>query len=413
MIPLLWLWFGLSGCAGRPPLAPAWWLEVEPGLHLCVSGVPSASALPRRSRDAYSRAAANLARGQLSAASAGLTPLPPHPAVESALGVAEVLAGEAQRAVDRYDALLAEHPDDPCLLATRAVVGAAVSEPSGVESLIRARQLAPDDPQIAFLAWYLEVEHGGVFREALEAGWAQRPAHAGFAMAVGVERYRAGDRLGAVEPLTAALESGMTSAGDILVHVYWELEQRDAYLRTASALGLPLGDGGSIARAADPEEAYRQTIGWTGADPPVAVITTGEGVLTCTLMPQVAPVTVANFVWLSEQGTYDGLTFHRVIPAFMVQGGDPTGTGEGGPGYQFLDEIDPSVGFDAPGVLAMANAGRDTNGSQFFVTEVATPHLSGLHTVFGQCDAISVDVVRRIAERGPGVVIDKVELRGR
>ena len=93
---------------------------------------------------------------------------------------------------------------------------------------------------------------------------------------------------------------------------------------------------------------------------------------------------------------YDGTVFHRVIPGFMVQGGDPLGEGSGGPGYRFLDELDPDLRFDRPGLLAMANSGPHTNGSQFFVTEAPTPHLDGRHTIFGQCDEASLEVVKRI-----------------
>ena len=94
---------------------------------------------------------------------------------------------------------------------------------------------------------------------------------------------------------------------------------------------------------------------------------------------------------------YDGTIFHRVIPEFMIQGGDPTGTGMGDPGYSFADEFDPDLGFDVPGRLAMANSGPNTNGSQFFITEVPTPHLNQHHTIFGQCDEPSVNVVKTIA----------------
>jgi cyclophilin family peptidyl-prolyl cis-trans isomerase len=114
-----------------------------------------------------------------------------------------------------------------------------------------------------------------------------------------------------------------------------------------------------------------------------------------------APLTVENFVNLARSGFYDGTTFHRVIGGFMAQGGDPTGTGRGGPGYQFGDEFHPTLRHDGPGVLSMANAGPGTNGSQFFITYGATPHLDGKHSVFGHV-VEGMEVVRSLRERDPG-----------
>lgn len=113
-----------------------------------------------------------------------------------------------------------------------------------------------------------------------------------------------------------------------------------------------------------------------------AVIETDSGTLEFLLYKSVAPITVANFVNLATRGYYDGLIFHRVIEDFMAQGGDPFGDGSGGPGYNFEDEI--RMRHNQDGILSMANAGPNTNGSQFFITHVATPHLNGLHAVFGK-----------------------------
>ena len=148
---------------------------------------------------------------------------------------------------------------------------------------------------------------------------------------------------------------------------------------------------------------------------PVAVFDTTAGKLRCTLFEKEAPITVANFIDLAtgkkdwknpasgatkhNTPLYDGTIFHRVIPEFMIQGGDPAGNGSGDPGYKFQDEFVDTLKFDRPGRLAMANSGPNTNGSQFFITEDSTHsfHLSGHHTIFGQCDDASIVLVKKIA----------------
>jgi len=141
-----------------------------------------------------------------------------------------------------------------------------------------------------------------------------------------------------------------------------------------------------------------------------AVLKTSKGNIRLRLFADKAPVTVANFVNLAKRGYYDGLTFHRVIPDFMIQGGCPHGTGTGGPGYRFEDECSPALKHDAPGKLSMANAGPGTNGSQFFITHVATPWLDGRHTVFGEVvDGSDQAVVDAIAV---GDTIAAVEVAG-
>ncbi len=115
-----------------------------------------------------------------------------------------------------------------------------------------------------------------------------------------------------------------------------------------------------------------------------ATIKTNKGDIKLDLFPDKAPLTVLNFVNLSKRGFYNNLTFHRVIPDFMIQGGCPLGTGTGGPGYRFQDEFSPELKHGKPGILSMANAGPGTNGSQFFITHVPTPHLNNRHTVFGE-----------------------------
>jgi cyclophilin family peptidyl-prolyl cis-trans isomerase len=138
----------------------------------------------------------------------------------------------------------------------------------------------------------------------------------------------------------------------------------------------------------DPNKRYLATIG------------TDKGDIIVELYADKAPVTVNNFVFLAREGYYDGVTFHRVIKGFMAQGGDPTGSGSGGPGYRFGDEFHTALRHDQPGILSMANSGPGTNGSQFFITYRDTPHLDGKHTVFGRV-VEGMDVLDAIPERDP------------
>ncbi|BAL98930.1 peptidyl-prolyl cis-trans isomerase A [Caldilinea aerophila DSM 14535 = NBRC 104270] len=135
----------------------------------------------------------------------------------------------------------------------------------------------------------------------------------------------------------------------------------------------------------DPKKIYRATI------------QTDRGDIELELYPQHAPKTVNNFVFLAREGFYDGVTFHRVIDDFVIQGGDPTGTGRGGPGYRFEDEVKDNPLRHETGVISMANAGPNTNGSQFFITHSPQPHLDGRHTVFGKVVG-GMDVVNAIRQ---------------
>lgn len=145
------------------------------------------------------------------------------------------------------------------------------------------------------------------------------------------------------------------------------------------------------------------------------VLHTDKGEITLKLFADKTPNTVNNFVFLCRQGFYDNTIFHRVINDFMVQGGDPTGSGMGGPGYQFGDEFHPSLMHNEPGILSMANAGPNTNGSQFFITHVPTPWLDRKHTVFGKVSE-GMDVVMAIPQRDPqrpeytGIKINSVDV---
>jgi cyclophilin family peptidyl-prolyl cis-trans isomerase len=153
----------------------------------------------------------------------------------------------------------------------------------------------------------------------------------------------------------------------------------------------------------DPDKSY------------TATISTEQGDITLQLFADKVPYTVNNFVFLAQQGFYDGTIFHRVISDFMAQGGDPTGNGTGGPGYRFKDEFDPSLRHDKPGVLSMANAGPNTNGSQFFITHVPTPWLDNKHAVFGEVTQgmqVLLSIPARDPQRPeyPGVTINSVTI---
>jgi peptidyl-prolyl cis-trans isomerase A (cyclophilin A) len=178
-----------------------------------------------------------------------------------------------------------------------------------------------------------------------------------------------------------------------------------------------------VARADDEDPAKgkftleQATKGLSGSGPLTAKIETTLGTFTCELYDKQAPITVANFVglarglrpwkdpktgkWEEKKPFYDGLIFHRVIPGFMIQGGDPLGVGTGNPGYRFEDEFSPELKFDKPGLLAMANAGPGTNGSQFFITEGTPQHLTGRHTIFGLCEPMSLITKIAGVKRGP------------
>ncbi len=141
----------------------------------------------------------------------------------------------------------------------------------------------------------------------------------------------------------------------------------------------------------------------------VAVMETNKGTIRLDLYPEKTPVTVANFVNLVQRGFYDGLSFHRVINDFMVQGGCPQGTGTGGPGYRFADEFVPSLRHDAPGKFSMANAGPGTNGSQFFITHVPTPWLDDAHSIFGAVQSDDDQAVVNAISQGDNIVRVTIE----
>ena len=198
------------------------------------------------------------------------------------------------------------------------------------------------------------------------------------------------------------------------------MRERFTMLFLLLAVSVAWGQAGSTTQSAPTAKTGTGSAASSASKPtvhtatkPTAIIKTTVGDMTCTLFPDKAPIGVENFIGLAS-GTkdwknpvsgatkhgvplYDGTIFHRVIPDFMIQGGDPAGNGSGDPGYKFKNETSPDLLFDQPGRLAYANAGPGTNGSQFFITEVAVPHLNGGYTIFGQCDEATVALVKQIA----------------
>ena len=181
----------------------------------------------------------------------------------------------------------------------------------------------------------------------------------------------------------------------------------------SQAEGNKMAGVAAIQRFIDQQKIDKTKEGWKGrlpkpidADFSGAKVTwkleTNVGDIEIRLMPDVAPKHVTSTVYLTRLGFYDGTLFHRVIPGFMAQGGDPTGTGRSGPGYQYAGEFDPKVKHDRPGLLSMANAGPNTDGSQFFLTFVATPFLDGKHTIFGEVVS-GMETLKKLEEKGtPG-----------
>jgi len=179
---------------------------------------------------------------------------------------------------------------------------------------------------------------------------------------------------------------------------FWEIIRNSLFWR-ALLMGrlylLPLVAFGAVSADASAESLFVD-------------LETTKGKIELELTPDKTPITVANFVNLVQRGFYDGITFHRVISDFMIQGGDPEGTGRGGPGYNFQDEFDSSLRHSGPGILSMANSGPNSNGSQFFITHLATPHLDNRHSVFGRVVS-GQDVVNAIRQ---GDKIEKATVRG-
>jgi cyclophilin family peptidyl-prolyl cis-trans isomerase/tetratricopeptide (TPR) repeat protein/O-antigen ligase len=297
------------------------------------------------------------------------------------------------------------------------------------EILISCAQDAPLEEKRAYLGKAIDSLNGGLelndrnFRVWIQLAQAYQEVGAYEKAAVSFEEARSRTRgeipdwnidywlsalyLQAGDPEAAerqATEALVTAPPDAVGQFQAILGQIDGALERAGLAGAPPPGRGPLT-AIPPADRN----GIFAEPPPVeidpskpyeALVTTERGDMRFRLFPDRAPLTVNNFVFLSRQGFYDDTIFHRVLEGFMAQGGDPTGTGTGGPGYRFPDEFDPSLTFDRRGLLAMANSGPNTNGSQFFITFVPTPHLNNLHTIFGELIA-GDEVLASLALRDP------------
>lgn len=421
-----WTWLTMAlltacpkGGAGGADLPPALEMDVLGDLWpaLCVSTVPEAGRPPKSDRAALQTALDKLALQKPAEATSALSTSLPSPAVSSVRAMADLLQGNTNAALPQLDELVEAWPNDACLLRGAALARHLGRSPGGLELAQKAMAADPGHPDAPLLVAILSLVSGDVqgANTMLAQAVVQHPDNARLHHARGVVLLDTGDPKDAIAVLQRAAELGADVA-ELLEDAAFQAGDVSAYLRAMAARGAPLPPG--VGEAADPAKALRAALGLGDGDPVVHLDTSG-GRLSCVLHPDKAPLTVAVFAGLGtgklawtdptsgavqERPLYPGTVFHRAIPGFMLQGGDPLGTGTGGPGFRFRDEVSPSDSFDRPGLLAMANAGPGTNGSQFFITEAPTPWLAGRHTIFGTCDATTIERVKAInaGPRGPG-----------
>ena len=418
---------------------PVTWLTGRAGYPgVCLSRLEEAGPL-RADRVAFDNGVLALKEGDVAGARAAVdSATTEHPAIEGLRGAIALVEGRPLDARPIYRDLASTWTEDGCIQHTAGVVYLSAGLGRMARGFVRsATQLQPDAIETRYVAGLVERSAGDeeaaarAFRDVVQ----RSPNHAGASAALAGYHLERGDGLLAVPMLRVARDGGI-EVGDSLALALYRAGERGEYIAEASRLGWPLGDGGKLAAAEDPLTAYQQMVGVGPTGALWVHLDTTAGTLSCLLHWEAAPVTVGNFVGLATgtqawtdprtgepgQGAmYPGTQFHRVIPGFMVQGGDPLGDGSGGPGYRFTDEIDPGLRFDRPGLLAMANAGPGTNGSQFFITDVPTPHLNARHTIFGECTEASIETVLKMGHipRGPGdkpttpIVLETIRFEGR
>lgn len=412
-----------SGSNAAPPTTPT---LVPNGIErpdICLSPVMDAGPVPKEHRAAFGRGVAALQAKDLRVARETLQAAGDHPAVQGARAIVTLQEGRATEAREALRDLTTAWPTDACL--KQAAAYAALTDGQikyGAALAEEARKMAPELPAAMILHGFTQMMTGDVdgAADTWRAVLAVAPTDAVANAALAAHYLRLGDALLALPLLEKAGAAGI-DVSPMLPVAYYKAGELGRYIQVTSAQGWPLGDNGRLAASADPVADFRALLGLGEGQTLYVTLGTSMGPIECELFWDKAPVTVGNFVGLArgtqawidprtgQRGSgpyYDGTVLHRVIPDFMVQMGDPTGTGSGDPGYRFADEIAPDLRFDQGGLLAMANSGPGSNGAQFFVTEVPTAHLSGRHTIFGACDEAGLAKIKEIA-RVPRDGMDK------
>lgn len=378
---------------------------------VCVSSVADAGPL-KAELGAWDKAGTALKAGDTASARAAVAG-GTHPALMSMSIGADLLDEDFDAARLKLIPLLDAHPEDGCLNEAAAWTYLNTGKDSLARTHVtKAMAADPASTNAHFLSASVSLQMGKVdaasstLRTVLQAD----PEHVGANLLLGALYLMQGDELLAL-PLLEKAQAGGGDASAYLAPTYYGAGRIPEYLALASQAGWPLGDGGKLATSENVWADYLTVLGISDGATLGVTMETSMGTISCELFYKAAPLTVANFVGLAE-GTiawtdpktaelmdgplYDGTHFHRVISGFMVQGGDAMSRypdqadewGSGSPGYTFPDEISPRLRFDRPGVLAMANAGPGTNGSQFFVTDGPAEFLNGRHTIFGQCEPV-------------------------
>ncbi len=411
LVPLVLL---LAGCPKAPatggaPVAADAWLDLGADVPAaCLSSVPAAERPSAADRKAIDAARASLLAGT----APDLATLPDHPSADVVRGGASMLAGDMEAARVAFRDLANAWPDDPCLGQAAAYTSMVTGRIEYAEPYLKtAMKGDATHPDVGVPAAVLVVQLRGDTDEALQLLRRVHEAHPDHLRTrawLGRLLAQRGELDIALPHLKAAHAAGLRVTGELAVSAF-ALGDTAAYLSVAGR-SPPLSV--DLREVDDPLAAYLDLLQMGENDKLIAIFETTKGDLHCELFWRSAPVTVATFVGLArgtgpwtdprtgQPGTgalYENIVFHRVIPEFMIQTGDPLGQGTGGPGFRFQDEIDSALAFDRPGRLGMANSGPHTNGSQFFITEVPVPHLNGKHTIFGQCDPGAVAVTKAIA----------------